>query len=179
VLAGAWTFIRQVNTEYLTSYDSIYVADLARSVKFNSVAPTTASLTSISLPSVVGIRTGHFVVANPITAPTTVVSVNTAANRVEITPALGSLLPAATTVTFAYSPGATIYMSASGPATLGTGTSVTIQDKTTLLNLLTGTLISRSTSSYLTTMTVGIAITDTSIGSTGTYSNWLISLGGA
>jgi hypothetical protein len=179
VLAGAWTFIRQVNTEYLTSYDSIYVADLARSVKFNSVAPTTSSLTSISLPSVVGIRTGHFVVANPLTAPTTVVSVNTAANRVEITPAMGSLLPAATTVTFAYSPGATIYMSASGPATLGTGTTVTIQDKTTLLNLLTGTLISRSTSSYLTTMTVGIAITDTSIGSTGTYSNWLISLGGA
>ena len=104
---------------------------------------------------------------------------NTAASTVEITPALGTLLPAATTVTFSYSPGAVIYMQASGPATLGLGTNVTVQDKTTLLNLLTGTLTSRSSSSYLSTMTVGITIASATIGSTGTYSNWLISLGGA
>ena len=62
---------------------------------------------------------------------------------------------------------------------LGRGTSVVIQDKTTLLNLLTGTLTSRSSSSYISTMTVGITIASATIGSTGTYSNWLISLGGA
>lgn len=179
VLAGSWTFVRTIDTQYLNSYDSIYVADLANAVSFSSIAPTTSSLTTISLPSVVGIRDGHKITANPINTNTTVVSVNTAASTVEITPALSTLLPAATTVTFSYSPGAVIYMQASGPATLGLGTNVTVQDKTTLLNLLTGTLTSRSSSSYLSTMTVGITIASATIGSTGTYSNWLISLGGA
>ena len=179
VLSGSWTFVRTIDTQYLNSYDSIYVADLPNAVTFSSIAPTTSSLTTISLPSVSGIRDGHKITANPITTNTTVVSVNTAASTVEITPALGTLLPAATTVTFSYSPGAVIYMQASGPATLGLGTNVTVQDKTTLLNLLTGTLTSRSSSSYLSTMTVGITIASATIGSTGTYSNWLISLGGA
>jgi hypothetical protein len=179
VLAGSWTFVRTIDTQYLNSYDSIYVADIPNAVAFSSIAPTTSSLTSISLPSVAGIRNGHKLTADPITTNTTVVSVNTAASTVEITPALATLLPAATTVTFSYSPGAVIYMQASGPATLGLGTSVTVQDKTTLQNLLTGTLTSRSSSSYISTMTVGITIASATIGSTGTYSNWLISLGGA
>ena len=179
VLSGLWTFVRTIDTQYLNSYDSIYVADLPNAVTFSSITPTTSSLTTISLPNVSGIRDGHKITADLITTNTTVVSVNTAANTVEITPALGSLLPAATTVTFSYSPGATIYMQASGPATLGLGTTVTVQDRTTLLNLLTGTLTSRSSSSYLSTMTVGITIASATIGSTGTYSNWLISLGGA
>jgi len=179
VLAGSWTFVRTIDTQYLNSYDSIYVADIPDAVRFNSVAPTTSSLTSISLPSVAGIRSGHKITANPITTNTTVVSVNTTASTVTITPALPTLLPAATTVTFSYSPGAVIYMQASGPATLGLGAPVVVQDKTTLLNLLTGTLTSRSSSSYISTVTVGITIASATIGSTGTYSNWLISLGGA
>ena len=178
VLAGFWTFVRTIDTEYLNSYDSIYVADIPNAVTFSSIAPTTSSLTSISLPSVLGIRNGHKITANSITTNTTVVSVTT--NTVEITPALATLLPAATTVTFSYSPGAVIYMQASGPATLGLGTPVTIQNNPTALgNLLTGTLTSRSSSSYISTVTVGITIASATIGSTGTYSNWLISLGGA
>lgn len=180
VIAGAWTFVRDVDTEYLRSTDAIYIADIDRAVVVPTITPISTSLSMISLATLDGVKKGHIVTGTSISTLTQVVALSTTTTEVEIYPPLDSLLSAGQNLSFVYAPGGTIYISGNGPATLGTGTSVTIQDRETQLNILTGTLVdNQNTTSYLNTVTIAVALETVTVGSTGTYSNWLISLGGA
>jgi len=180
VISGGWTFVRDVDSEYLRSTDSIYIADIDRAVVVPTITPISTSLSMISLATLEGVRKGHVVTGTSISTVTQVVSLSTTTTEIEIYPPLSSALGAGQDLSFVYAPGGTIFINGNGPATLGTGTSVTIQDRTTQLNILTGTLIdNQNTTSYLNTVTVAVAIESVTVGSTGTYSNWLISLGGA
>jgi len=180
VIAGAWTFVRDVDNEYLRSTDSIYIAELDRAVVVPTISPISTSLSTISLATLDGVKKGHVVTGTSISTLTQVVSLSTTTTEIEIDPPLDSILGAGENLSFRYAPGGTIYISGNGPATLGTGTSVSIQDRDTQLNILTGTLIdNQNTTSYLNTVTIAVALETVTVGSTGTYSNWLISLGGA
>jgi hypothetical protein len=180
VITGQWTYSFNADNEYLESTDPIFVSMPSNAVKQLTISPTTSSLTTIELASLAGVRRGHVVTGgylNTGTTATTVLNIITASNAVEISiPAIAPML-AGTTITFAYSPGATIYMNAKGPATLGSGSNAVIFDRQTQLNTIQGVLVDPITAtSYLSTVTVGIYVTSVNIGSTGTSTNWKISL---
>jgi hypothetical protein len=179
VIAGGWTFVRDIDSEYLRSTDVIYISELDRAVVVPTIAPISTSLSMISLSTLDGVRKGHVVTGTSISTVTQVVSLSTNTTEVEVYPPLDALLGVGENLSFLYAPGGTIYISGNGPATLNTGTSVTIQDRTTQLNILSGVLIDHeNTTSYLNTVTIAVALNSVTVGSTGTYSNWLISLGG-
>jgi hypothetical protein len=179
VVAGFWTFVRDVDNEYLRSTDSIYIADIDRAVIVPTITPISTSLSRISLSTLNGVRKGHIVTGTSINTVTQVISLSTTTTEIEIDPPLTSLLTVGEDLTFLYAPGGILYISGNGPATLQTGTSVIVQDRTTQLNILSGTLIdNENTTSYLNTVTIAVSLESVIVGSTGTYSNWLISLGG-
>jgi hypothetical protein len=179
VISGAWTYVFSADNEYLTSSDSIYVANIDRAVKQNSITPSTSSLFSITLSSITGVKVGHKVLGGTISTgstATTVTNILTATNSVQVYPALTGLMPVATTVTFAYLPGSFVFLNAKGPATLNTGANAVLFDKQTNLNTINGILAKGTTSSFASTTSVAVFVSSVSISSTGTSTNWRLSL---
>ena len=177
VISGSWTYVFNADNQYLESTDAIYVANLDRSVKQSSITPSTSSLYSITLSSIAGINVGHRVYGGTVgTTATTVTNIVTATNSVDVYPALTGLMPVATTVTFAYSAGSFVFLNARGPATLNTGSNAVLFDRATTLNTLNGILAKGTSTSYSSTASVAVYVTSVSIGSTGTSTNWKLSL---
>lgn len=179
VISGSWTYVFSADNEYLESTDPIYVANFDRSVKQISTTPSTSSLYSITLSSINGVKVGHRVYGGTVSTgstATTVTNIITATNSVGVYPALTGLMPVSSTVTFTYSAGSYVFLNARGPATLNTGSNAVLFDRQTTLNTINGILAKGTTSSYASTTSVAVYVTSVSIGSTGTSTNWKLSL---